>query len=825
MRRRNRLKGLALVLALLLALPLTSVAEQLQPEEAEPEVELGEVDLFDLLEPGAELPVTLPEDVVTEEPADDWEIVQEDAAPVDEDEAAVGDVPETESAATDAPPVQGEETEPSGSIGESAVNEGIEMEPEPEALAPETEGEPSGKDAAAVAEAEPDLRLGVGERYALKGGTGYRSDAPEVASVDGESGALTGVAPGHARITALGADGLEMAWLVAVLPAPDAIAFEESKLKLGVGEKLALSVSLPEGTAASGIAWSSSKKSIVTVDGSGRLKAKKRGTAVITARTFNGAKAKCRVQVVKAPSKVKLSAKKLVLCVGESGRLKAKLPSGSASRIAWKSGNADVVAVDGSGALTGVTPGTATVRAITFNGKKASCKVLVLDGSAPTEVSAGVSAVILGLGEKLALAPSVGEGEATVFAYASSKKKVAAVSGKGVITGKKRGKATIAVRTHNGLVAKVQAQVVKAPSGVAISRSKLSMKPGETAQLSAWVPSGSASVITWTSGAPDVVSVDAEGNITALKPGTALVRARTYNKKNAWCTVTVAEDGPSVEEDPGDAMEEPEKMDTSSPTARRMAANLRASGALGSKRTAIANVVELLVDNGFEPAFAAGVGANIYAEGAYGLFESSRYVTSPKKRPRYFCYLDGGNYYTKVDGEYKLTAVYLSEKEARDYDGRAEVRLRFGEENFYLNNYSKKYAWEVDLNGLEALMEQLAEGGWEGKFGLGIVQWTGSRTKKLVSFYRKHAGSGNSITAEQVVAAENEMILHDLKGSYSGVYSAWKSANKSARDTAEAARSAGSLVCTRYEIPADKDSKAVTRGKKAVEIYRIMVGG
>ena len=817
MGRRNLWKGLALALALLLALPLAGVAEAPQPEEAE--IELGEVDLFDLLEPGAELPVVEPEDTALDAPADEEEIAQEVAAVADEADAAPDDADEMDDAPTDAP--RGEETEPSGFAGDGAANEGVEIVPEPAVLAPETEEEPSGEPTAA--EAEPDLCLGVGERYALKGGTGYLSDAPEIASVDGESGVLTAVAPGYARITATGADGSEKAWLVAVLPAPASIALDVTKLKLGVGEKLALSVCLPEGTAASGIAWSSSKKSVVTVDGSGRLKAKKRGTAVITARAYNGAKAKCRVQVVKAPSKVKLSAAKLVLCVGETGKLKAKLPSGSASHITWKSGNADVVAVDGSGALTGVAPGTATVRGVTFNGRKASCKVVVLAGSAPTELSVGASSVTLGLGEKLTLAPSVGEGEATVFAYASSSKKVAAVSGKGVITGKKRGKATIAVRTHNGLVTKVKVKVVKAPSRVEISRSKLSMRPGEAAQLSAWVPSGSASAITWTSGDPDVASVDAGGNVTALKPGTALVRARTYNKKSALCTVTVAEDDPSVADDPGDAMEEAEEA--SSPTAKRMAANLRASSALGGKRVAIANVVELLVDNGFEPAFAAGVGANIYAEGTYGLFESSRYVTYPKKRPRYFCYLDGGKYYTLVDGEYKLTAVYLSKKEAKAYTGKGEARVRFGEENFYLDNYSKKYAWEVDLNGLEALMEQLAEGGWEGKFGLGIVQWTGSRTKKLVSFYRKHAGSGDSITAEQVVAAENEMILYDLKGSYSGVYSAWKSANKSAKDTPEAARSAGALVCTRHEIPVDKDSKAVTRGKKAVEIYNIMVGG
>ena len=80
------------------------------------------------------------------------------------------------------------------------------------------------------------------------------------------------------------------------------------------------------------------------------------------------------------------------------------------------------------------------------------------------------------------------------------------------------------------------------------------------------------------------------------------------------------------------------------------------------------------------------------------------------------------------------------------------------------------------------------------------------------------------ITAAQVVAAENEMILYDLKGSYAGVYTGWKKSNAAGLATVEAARSAGATVCLKYEIPANKESKAIVRGNKAAEIYRAMVG-
>ena len=175
-----------------------------------------------------------------------------------------------------------------------------------------------------------------------------------------------------------------------------------------------------------------------------------------------------------------------------------------------------------------------------------------------------------------------------------------------------------------------------------------------------------------------------------------------------------------------------------------MVANLKKSSLLGGKRDAIIGVIGLLMANGFEPAFAAGVGANILSEGTYGLFESSKYIKNYQSRPRYFCYLDGGNHYALKNGAYVVDQVYLSQEELDAYTGDAEKLPRFGEENFYLNHYSGKYAQNVDLNQLEALMETLAAGKWQGKFGLGIVQWTGARTKALVAMYRKHAGSGSA---------------------------------------------------------------------------------
>ena len=816
-RRHWWLRGLALSAALALCVPAACLAEEAPAAEPDSQVMSAEEEMS-------------LENESYEAPAADVEEALPEPTQADADPAEPG--AETASEGGDASGAG----EPGADPAEAPQDE-TGAEPDP-ALAEAEAGDQAGADIAsqetawqeeaqvAKSQSEPSVRLGVGEQYSVDGpallnGASvalYRSDRPDVAAVDAQTGLVTALAKGTAVITVTGADGATGSCGIAVLNAPESLSFEFSSLNLGKGERRTLAAVLPADTASWSITYASSKSSVVSVDAAGNIRAKKAGTATIAAMAFNGAKAVCKVKVLEAPSKLTLSATKLVLNVGAQQALKVKLPKKTASAITWASSDPNVVSVNASGVVQGVSAGSAVVKAAVFTGKSASCKVVVLAGGAPTRLTLEPASLALGVKEKYQLSPAVGEGEEAIYAYSSSKPTVASVNSKGVITAKKAGTAKITVATHNGLKAKVTVKVGKAPNKVTMSQAEMALEAGTAAQLSAWLPSGMASSIRWDSSNTGVATVDANGIVTGVSAGTAAIRARTFNNKSAICQVTVTPAGVTPETTP-----EPTPTPDAPLTASRMVSNLRSSGALGAKSDAICNVIGLLIDSGFEPAFAAGVGANIYSEGTYGLFESSKYITNYKSRPRYFCYLDGGDYYSSG----KLTAVYMCKEEIADYMGGPEARERFGPKNFYLDNYSGKFVWDVDLNELEALMEKLAEGGWEGKFGLGIVQWTGGRTKTLVSFYRKAAGpDATKITRAQAIAAENQMIISDLKGGYSGVYSSWKNANSDGGlYTEEAAYSAGSIVCLRYEIPANKESKAVTRGNKAAEIFRIMVGG
>jgi uncharacterized protein YjdB len=70
-----------------------------------------------------------------------------------------------------------------------------------------------------------------------------------------------------------------------------------STLTLKKGKSKTLKYTLPSGTYTSKVTWTSSNKKIATVNSSGKVTAKKKGSCTITATTHNGKTATCTVTV------------------------------------------------------------------------------------------------------------------------------------------------------------------------------------------------------------------------------------------------------------------------------------------------------------------------------------------------------------------------------------------------------------------------------------------------------------------------------------------------------------------------------------------------
>ena len=98
------------------------------------------------------------------------------------------------------------------------------------------------------------------------------------------------------------------------------------------------------------VSWSSSNSSVASVDKNGKVTAKTKGTATITAKA-DGVSASCKVTVNEpAKTTIKLDKTKVTLGAGEPCNLKATVsPS---QKVTWTSSNPKLVKVDSNGKLT-----------------------------------------------------------------------------------------------------------------------------------------------------------------------------------------------------------------------------------------------------------------------------------------------------------------------------------------------------------------------------------------------------------------------------------------------------------------------------------------
>lgn len=221
-----------------------------------------------------------------------------------------------------------------------------------------------------------------------------------------------------------------------------------------------------------------------------------------------------------------------------------------------------------------------------------------------------------------------------------------------------------------------------------------------------------------------------------------------------------------------------------------MIRNLEAS-TLSKKDTLVA-MAEVLLDDGFAPAFVAGILGNIMVEGDCGRFESSAYISNPDAQPDYLRYLD------------------------ENYD--------------YREKYSYKLIYEgISLQEVYNMILELGPEGANGRgscFGLGCLQWTSyERIKRLVENYIEVAGDADTITLAQVQEAEGMTVSYELNNTYRSVYTTWQSENAD-QNTTEAAFAAGVIVCVRYGVPVGYNTEEVqnTRGALAEAVYNVMMG-
>ncbi len=203
------------------------------------------------------------------------------------------------------------------------------------------------------------------------------------------------------------------------------------------------------------VTWTSSDESVATV-ADGVVTGVSEGSATITVTTDNGGfTATCHVTVSIAVTGVSLNEEAVTLNVDETFTLVATVAPADATNptVGWVSGNEDVATVDNNGLVTAVSPGTATISVVTFEGSFiATCEVTVSEPNvAATGVSLDQTTLALAPAGTATLVATVAPNDATdqSVTWTSSDEAVATVTD-GVVTAVAEGSCTITATTTDG---------------------------------------------------------------------------------------------------------------------------------------------------------------------------------------------------------------------------------------------------------------------------------------------------------------------------------------------------------------------------------------
>ena len=261
------------------------------------------------------------------------------------------------------------------------------------------------------------------------------------------------------------------------------------------------------------------------------------------------------VTIEKLVEQINISPASVTLTEGEDYLLAMTLsPEDADNReVEWKSDNENVAVVDAGGMVTARHAGVANITVSTLDGSNlsANCTVTVVKPVVLAEsIFLDMTEALLNVGETVTLVAKVlpEYADNCEVTWRSDNDAVAQVDNNGVVTAVAPGTATVTVSTLDGsnLSANCTVSVVKPVvlvESITLDVAEATLNVGDTMILTATVLPEDADnrEVTWISGNEDVVTVDNNGVVTAVAPGTATVTVSTLDGSNlsATCNITV----------------------------------------------------------------------------------------------------------------------------------------------------------------------------------------------------------------------------------------------------------------------------------------------
>ena len=401
----------------------------------------------------------------------------------------------------------------------------------------------------------------------------WESENPAVADVTA-SGVVTAKAAGETSVTAVTSDGNHRAsCLVTVIgkTAVTGVKIDET-FPVPVGKEVGLNYAvLPTDASVKTVLFTveKGKEAVLSLEDPNRgiVKGVAVGEAQVTVTTAEGGYSdSCAVTVYRAAEKVTITADGYDAAAGLEAGLTLALTATVSGEptydtVFWATSDPQTAAVAADGTVTAKAPGTVTVRASLhpFDNSDypadvtAEIKIDIVAGSAAVEsvaINEGET-VAMFKGETKQLTCTVNPPNASektvVWSVTEGADVVSVNADTGEVTALRPGSATVTVtsRSDAAKTASCTVTVREAVTAVRLNRDSLRLTltgDGKTETLTAAVEPQEATdrTVRWTAVPDGIVSVE-NGTVTALKAGTATVRAESVSNPGVYdeCEVTV----------------------------------------------------------------------------------------------------------------------------------------------------------------------------------------------------------------------------------------------------------------------------------------------
>lgn len=218
--------------------------------------------------------------------------------------------------------------------------------------------------------------------------------------------------------------------------------------------------------------------------------------------------------------------------------------------VKWASSNNKVAAVDSNGYVTAKGKGTVRITATTTDGSNlsATCTVTVKQMVTMIVNTMNINRGSKNVNRKL---PVMVGNNATnkTLNYRSGNSKVVSVNAKGQITAKKKGTATVSVKTTDGsnIVVYYRVTVKQLVTSVKLNKKAIPLRAKGKAKQKTYTLKATVSKdannkkVKWTTSNKKVAVVNSKGKVTAKKKGTCYISVTSTDgsRKSAKCKITV----------------------------------------------------------------------------------------------------------------------------------------------------------------------------------------------------------------------------------------------------------------------------------------------